>query len=110
MNNDKKNNNVEDIFARQIAALELDDELDATKIDLDMMDTFEDDFVKTDDNLTKLNELYEVSFDEGTMISKLKEDKSQSIYDICNGINNNVQFSIPKHIESVINWFKNEKN
>ena len=72
--------------------------------------TFEDDFVKTDDNLTKLNELYEVSFDEGTMISKLKEDKSQSIYDICNGINNNVQFSIPKHIESVIKWFKNEKN
>ena len=72
--------------------------------------TFEDDFVKTDDNLTKLNELYEVSFDEGTMISKLKEDKSQSIYDICNGIDNNVQFSIPKHIESVIEWFKNEKN
>ena len=44
MNNDKKNNNVDDIFARQIAALDLDDELDATKIDLDMMGTFEDDF------------------------------------------------------------------
>lgn len=72
--------------------------------------TFEDDFVKTDNNLTKLNELYKVSFDEETMISKLKEDKSQSIYDICNGINNNVQFSIPKHIESVIKWFKNEEN
>ena len=72
--------------------------------------TFEDDFVKTDNNLTTLNELYEVNYNEIDMIAKLKKDKSQSIYDICKGINNNVQFAIPKHIESVIKWFKNEKD
>lgn len=72
--------------------------------------TFEDDFVKIGNNLELLNNLYNYQLNEESMIKELKNDKAQSIFDICNNICEGVVFEIPKHIESVIRWFKNEKD
>lgn len=71
--------------------------------------TFENDFVKNG-NLVNLNNFFGEELNEGEMVSKLKEDKADSILKICMALRDGYNFSIPNYIAKLIGWFTNEDN
>ena len=67
---------------------------------------FECDFVNKEDNLNRLNNLFDKVFSAEEMYNHMISDKLNSIISICQAIDKGKSFSIPEYINSLLEWIK----
>ncbi len=88
--------------------LKYSDENDNIKVAITNYYTFEDDLVK-ENNLSYLNKIFNLSLsNDEEMISRLKEDKADSMLTICLALKNNKVLNIPSYLKTLLRWFSYE--
>ena len=67
---------------------------------------FEEDFIKQETNILKLNTLFATSFNIAQMYNYMIDDKLNCIIKICNAIDKGIDFAIPEYINVLLKWIK----